>query len=334
MSNIFEQLLSSGSNNSPSAELLESLGKQAARRYLENGEPLNQAIIDLTSQHSNLENEHVKRIAEFANNSVFQDLHSKEMDKNVHFDVADPGVIIRDLKDGGSPAHDGKTLNQATTQKKSFVPSAGSEDYRRPPGSDSAPDHGSGGMGVDSALNTLFQMDEHSGTAGHGEQISKTASLNIDHSGHANPIEDVYDEHVRLQVVREKVAGAHETFDLLVKQAREEFYQEVKRTVLDPDGPGLAGVTHAVKLASPSDSIAFSALKPVAERLVAEGAIRSDGVQKLAYAGKILNPEHPVIKTFSGFVRAAQEKANAREGLSQVDKALSKTASFLKAHVQ
>lgn len=322
---IFDQLLSSPQGSGVSAELLETLGKQAAARFLKEGSSLNETIGGLISQNPGIGNEHTKRIAEFANNQVFQELHSKSDDKNVHFDVADPGVIIRDMKDGGSPAHTGKTLNNGGSQTKS---SEG--DYSSAPGAEQ------GTAGFDSAFQEYARQDQNSGIGGTGEPISKTAAaflnpeLGVDHSLHANPIDDVYDTHLRLQASQEKLASAHERFDLLFKTAEEDYYQAAKREVLGHGGAGMSGVIQATKLAAPSDSVAFKALRKVAERLISEG-VPSDTLLKTASEQRLPNPNHPLVLSFSGLVKAAEEIKRSQLAITDVNEGIQKTAAFLKS---
>jgi hypothetical protein len=329
MSDIFEQLISGSRQDAPQPELLEALGKKAAAQYLQNGSVLNESIVKLASEYPNLGNEHLKRIAEFANNAVFQQLHSQSEDKNVHFDIADPGVIIQDLRDGGSPAHDGKTLNTGLPQnKRSYVPSP-TTDYNAPPNVPNS----SGFSDTTSGMSELDRQNEVSGLMGAGEPISKTASS---HRGlvHSNPLEDVFNTHIRVRATRDKLAEAHEHFDIALRTAKEDFYQGVKQIVLDPDGPGLMGVVNAVKLASPNDSFAFRVLKPVTERLVKEGAIRpSTNLEKTA-AQKIVNFKHPVMVAYAGIMKMAEEKVRSLAALQEAEKALEKTAAFLKENVQ
>lgn len=334
MSDVFAQLLVGAKNKGPRAELLETLGNQAANRFIQKGDDLNATIAELAAEHSNLDNEHLKRIAEFANNAVFQHKHQNDTDKNVHFDVADPGVIIRDLKDGGSPAYDGKTLQGQSKAKESDVPAVGDGDYRRPPGDELTADSG-GFRDLDSGMAELFRQDQSSGVQGTGEPIAKTAAQILGaaqaRARHANPIEDVYDTHVNLQAAREKVAHVHEQMDLLVKTAREDFYRAVKAEVLDPDGPGLPTVVEAVKLAAPSDRLAFRALRPVMERLVKEGAVRQGDMEKRASRQVLLNPEHPIVTSLSGLVKAAEEKVRAEKALAELDTSLAQTEAFLRS---
>jgi hypothetical protein len=270
------------------------------------GVPLNEAIKQLAAQHPELNNEHVKRVVEFANNVTFQAEFQQNTDKNVNFPIADPGVILRDLKDGGSPAFDGKTLD------------TGMGDYKM------APQGNAGANGADQQLNALFQPEAQPGA----QDGVKMASLRAtDHSGHANPIEDVYDEQVRLQAAREKVAEAHETFDQMLTQAREDLYLAVKGEVIDADGAGLGGAIGALeKLAG--EEMTASLMEPIIIRLVHEGI--NDLPRSLEKrAGAYMNPEHPLAQAWAGMVRAAEEQVKSAEALDQLDAAIEKCAEFI-----
>lgn len=328
---IFSDLLTGSGSNHISAELLETLGNQAARRYLEDGDGLNETIRELVAQHPEMKNEHTKRIAEFANNQVFQELHTKSDDKNIHFAVADPGVIIRDLKDGGSPNHDGKTLSVGS-EKESDLPSHGGE-YRRPPGDEMSPSTEQGFADLDSAFLEHSRQDQNSGIEGTGEQVAKTAaaSLAVDHSLHANPIDNVYAVHVRLRASKEKLAEAHETFDLLYKAAEEDYFQAAKQEVIGHGGSGMAGVIQATKLAAPSDIVAFKALRKVAERMVDEGIPSVTLLKTAAVDEMLLNPEHPLVQAFSGLMKLAKERARSALALADVRGGLEKTGAFLRS---
>ena len=306
---ILQQLLSSSSSRGVSAQLLESLGRNAATKFLKGESSLNDAITSLSSEYPDLQNEHVKRIAEFANNSVFQEMHSNSDDKNVHFEVADPGVIIRDLRDGGSPAHDGKTMQNS--------------DYADKP--DSSPDMGE--------FENAFQEHAQMSDQGPEQESMKMASVSSIHQLHANPIDDAYDAHIRMKAAREKVAEVHERFDMILKQAEEDFYQIAKSEVLDPDGFGIRGVVGATGAVSPTDGIAFQALQKMAVRLVKEGAVSPKDLEKTASAGsmKVVNEEHPLVVSFAGLVKAAQEKVRAFAALQEIDSGINQTDSFLRS---
>lgn len=330
--NIFESLLTGSQPTGVSPELLETLGKQAATRFLEDGTSLNESIAKLASEHAQLENEHVKRIVEFANNETFQHLFEKSADKNVHFPLADPGVVIRDLKDGGSPKHDGKVLNSSSSKGKQSQESGGVSDYREP---NVATSNGSGFSDLESAFSELGRQDQHSGAAGSSEPIAKTAGVRTEYiqgGGHANPVDDVYDQHLRLQAMETKLAEAYETCDLILQDAREDFYKLAKREILTYDGADAVEVIEAVKMASPSDSIAFSVLRPVMERLTKEGALKTQDLEKRAQV-RILNQAHPLVVALSGIVKVAQEKINASAALTEVRASLSQTDAFLRSQM-
>ncbi len=331
MSDIFDQLISGVRQNAPQAELLEALGKKAAALYLNEKEPLNSSIVKLASEHPQLENEHIKRIAEFANNAVFQQMHNQSEDKNVHFPVADPGTIIQDLKDGGSPMHDGKTMNAGMQPKRSMVPSAQNADYQTAPRSIPSTE---GFEDTTAGWNELDRRNQVSGVMGTGEPIAKQASAEYPTWSHSDPVEDVFRTHLKLRAVKEKLAEAHENFDLALKTAKEDFYQSVKHFVLDPDGPGLMSVVNAVKLASPNDSFAFQILRPVAERLVKEGAVRSDKLEKTASVQKMVNLNHPIVVSYLGILKMAEEKVRSHEALREAERAYVQTGEFLRKNVQ
>lgn len=334
----FDELLLGSQSNNISAELLETLGKQAAARYLQEGANLNETITDLISKNAGINNEHTKRISEFANNQVFQEIHSKSDDKNVHFDIADPGVIIRDLKDGGSPAHTGKTLNNGPSKIKNSDIAPGS-DYHNPPVENAGPTSDQGFSDLASGFAEQARQDQNSGVGGTGEPIAKTAAfhnpeLGVDHSLHANPIEDVYDTHVRLRASKEKLAEAHERFDLLFKTAEEDYYQAVKAEVLGHGGAGMSGAIQATKLATQlggcGDTVAFKALEKVARRLVFEG-VPSGELLKTASEQRLPNPRHPLMLAFSGMLKLASELARSKIAISEVSAGLEQTTEFLQS---
>jgi len=86
---------------------LETMGRQASEMYLCKEASLNDAVVKLAGQHPSISPDQVKRVVEFANQNTFQALFEKQAgadQKNVDFDIADPGVVLRDLNDGARPA--------------------------------------------------------------------------------------------------------------------------------------------------------------------------------------------------------------------------------------
>lgn len=291
----FEQLLTQSSGPNVQPETLEMLGRQASQLFQSQGVPLNQAISQVLANHPELGNEHIKRIVEFANTVTFQEMFQNSEDKNVHFDVADPGVIMRDLKDGGSPAHAGKTLS----------------DYQRPPQSNNQ------NADLDTAL-----MQQFTGSSTPISEATKVASVQVDHDRHANPLEDAYDAKIRLEATREKLAESFERMDRILAEAKEDFYQQVKIQVGDPDGSGLGGVLGALdKIAS--QDLVEAVMSPVTTRLVKEGFDRHHLMRSLTkIAGVTPNLEHPLFSSFDAIIKLANEMAICDKALTDTDKML------------
>ncbi len=288
----FEQLLTQPSGVNVQPETLEMLGRQASQLFRSQGVPLNQAISQVLANHPELGNEHIKRIVEFANTVTFQEMFQGSEDKNVHFDVADPGVVMRDLKDGGSSAHSGKTLT----------------DYQRPPQSNNQSSE------LDAAL-----MQQFTGSGTPNNEATKVAS-SLNHDRHANPLEDVFDTKIRLEATHEKLAESFERMDILLKEAEEDFYQQVKLQVGDSDGSGLGGVIGALeKLAS--QDLVEAIMTPVATRLVKEGYDQQYLIRSLTkIAGVVPNLEHPLFAAFDAIIKLADEMVVCNQALLDTDK--------------
>jgi hypothetical protein len=300
---MFNSLLAQPQSSGVHPETLEMLGRQAAQLYQQQGIPLNQAINQILSSHPEINNEHINRIVEFANNVTFQELFEKSPDKNIHFPVADPGVVIRDLKDGGSPAHDGKPMR------------SGDGDYLSSPK-----------QSENSELESLFSNQFTAGTNG-GEQQVKMAS--VEAGLHMDPLDDLYDTQIRLESARAKLAEAHEQFDLAYKDANEDLWNSVKREVLDPDGAGLGGVVGALKQVASDEEIA-PVLTPMVEKLANSGISgRSLSLSLEKKAGAFINTDHPMMMAWFGMQKAAYEMKKSALALKEVDSSLSKVAGAL-----
>lgn len=294
----FDQLLTQSSGSNVPPETLEMLGRQASQLFQSQGVPLNQALAQVLSDHPELGNEHIKRIVEFANTVTFQEMFQNSQDKNVHFDVGDPGVVLRDLKDGGSSAHSGKPLNS---------------DYLSPPKSSNTAD-------LDAALMQQFTGSHPSPSD--SESVKVASVSEVDHERHANPIEDAYDAMIRLQATREKLAESYETLDLTMKRAQEDFYQQVRLQVGDENGSGLGGVLTALEKIASQDLVE-TVMSPVVERLVHEGYNQQHLMQSMQkLAGVVPNLHHPLFASFDAIVKMAGELVNCDQAIYDVDKML------------
>jgi hypothetical protein len=310
----FQDLLTQSSESPPAPEMLEMLGRKAAQMFSQQKMPLNQGIAQLIAEHPNLNNEHVRRIVEFANNSAFQEAFEKSPDKNVHFEVADPGVVIRDAKDGGSPAFDGKTLD------------GGKADYM------SAPPRAQGDVG-DAELSQLFAPQ-----GGTGAEMAKVASANeevdLPHTSHANPIDDVYDAHLQAQAARAEIASQNDQAEMGLKTAQDDFYRAFRNEVVDPAGAGLGGAVGALqKLAGVEH--ARELVPALLNRMMGEGVSPQYLERSLTKtAGAVLNPAHPMATSWTELVKAATARVLFGTALGDADRALAESHKFLRAHVR
>ncbi len=311
----FQDLLTQPSVSSPAPEMLEMLGRKAAQNFTQNNVPLNQSIRDLIAEQPDLNNEHVRRIVEFANNTAFQELFEKSPDKNVHFEVADPGVVIRDSKDGGSPGFDGKTLD------------GGKADYLTGPSAQ--PNEG------DAQLSQLFGGQ---GSDGAGN-LAKLASaggeeVELPHLSHANPLDDVYDAHLQAEAARETIAAGNDQAEMGLNDAQEGFYQSFRNEVIDPAGAGLGGAAGALqKLAG--EELAQELLPSLVERMIGEGIqpqLLEQGLRKTA--GAVVNPSHPMAVRWTELVKAATARVVYSTALRDADAALAESRQFLHAHAR
>lgn len=301
----FDQLLTQPSGSNVAPETLEMLGRQASQMFQSQGVPLNQAVSQVLANHPELSNEHIKRIVEFANTVTFQEMFTNSADKNVHFDVADPGVILRDLKDGGSPAHDGKTLANA--------------DYRQTPSS------GPNGE-VESALTQQF-LGQHTPNV---DGQMKVASAHVDHEMHANPVDDAWDTRTRLLASREKLVESYESMDLMRKQAHEDLFNQIKLQVMDPDGAGLGGVLSVLEKVAEQEILEVL-LPPMIERLKDQG-FQSDYLNRSLEkrAGAVVNLEHPIIVALDAMLKLASEQVTCGRAIADIDKHITDVEAVFK----
>lgn len=93
--NHFQYLLSGPQQTKVASDRLDLLAKTAARRYLQEGIPLNDSIKKIASEND-LNPNQIERVCEIANIATHQGLWSKTAQKeSVAFDLADAKTIIR-----------------------------------------------------------------------------------------------------------------------------------------------------------------------------------------------------------------------------------------------
>lgn len=311
----FLELLSSHGRQGVHPETLSMLGQRAASEFMEGRSSLNDAVVKVASEHPELNNEHVKRVTEYANTTTFQQLFEKSADKNVHFEIADPAVVLRNLRDGRHP----ESAGPLATSKNS--------DYAAPPVSAAHREKDSSGS-LEDAFNTYATRNQTDGIAGSGEPIQKEASASLP-GQHANPVEDLFDLHVQLRDAKEKLASAAATCAHDRYRAEEDFYRSLRREVLDPDGAGLGGAIGA--LGDFGQEKVAAVLPGMTERLLSDGVYPMTLRQSMAKtAGRLVNPNHPLLQSFGRMVKAAEAQVRADAALSEVSEMLRQTSEALR----
>lgn len=295
-----QDVLSQPAGSRVEPETLEMLGRKASQMFQQTGTPLNDAIRELVSQHPELGNEHVKRVVEFANTVTFQQMFQNGGDKNVHFEVADPGVIMRDLKDGGSPAFSGQTMH---------------EDYKTSPKQSGTP-------GSESGLDQyLWPQGVDDGAGG----SLKAASANL-----GGTLDELHDTRLQLQGAIEKLSESYEVAGEDLDSAKERLYGAIKQEVVGQEGSGLGGVVGALTKVASEDMVA-TILPGMVGRLREEGyqpQMLEASLEKRA--GAFINPEHPLVSSFQEIIKLATQMATIDGAITEANTEL----QAVKAEIQ
>ena len=138
----FRELTRSPGHAPLSSSQLEDMAKRASSMFLLQDTPLTDAVVKVASDCRGISSEQVKRVVEMTNQSTFQNLFEKTAgERNVHFDIADPNEVLRQLNSGASAP----------------VVKVASQDYGRPPPSASTKD-----LEADLALCEVFGVEPSS----------------------------------------------------------------------------------------------------------------------------------------------------------------------------
>lgn len=296
MDDLHSYLVNEHQQGTVSPERLELMGKEAANLLMHEGVSLNESIAKLAGAEADINPEHVKRICEFANNAVYLAKHDQNKTAGAsasypRFTLADPNHVIQDLSDGARP----KNLTPTDVdygrlpERKEKVSSAESDD----------------------ALAELFGM--------------KTAEAMPEFSRESG-VEDVMGAKSALIGLRDNLSNSAERFDLLRQEASENYYDSVKRHLLD--GGGFEDVLHAAKSSGAPEGEVSRTLQPFVVRLLKEkvssaSALRCGvlGIEKVAH--RVLNPEHPFVATFGALLSFDGELEKIATALEDIDARMS-----------
>lgn len=285
-----------------SPESLEMMGKEAANLLLNEGVSLNESIAKLAGTHSDINHEHVKRICEFANNSVYLAKHDQNKTAGAsssypRFVLADPNRVVQDLSDGARPTV--------------FTPT--DTDYGRQP---LKKEKMSSAM-ADAYLAQLFSVE----TEEPFQEFSKESG-----------VEDVMGAKSSLIALRDNLSNTGEQFDLLQKEASEAYYASVKHHLLD--GGGFEDVMNASHHTGADGPEIAAVLQPVVVRLLKEkvssvAALKQGMAQMTKVAHRVINPEHPFVSTLATVISFDREIEKIATGLQEVEEQLAVVNSFI-----
>ena len=288
------------------ADQLELMGKQAAKAYRECSTNLSDSVVGIVKE-ARLAPEQVKRVCEFANTAAYLDAFEKSGEmRNVTFEggPADPGKVLKDLNDGSNPA----------------VNHVENSDYNPPVGTYKT------ASADDSLLAEAF-----------GAGMEKTASAEpaqSDHSVHADPLDDINDMRVSLEGVHDVVMSKLSSSGVVYEDVCNDLCETVTQEVLN--GTSMGDISRAWAGYSPSPSILKQAMVVVGKHLSGRGYTKEqlgESLSKVAQAGVIANPAHPLIERFVAFTKVAHGHRVLEHAVEVVDEQLGAVNTKLRGMV-
>lgn len=250
-------------------ERLRMLGKQASARYVDEGMNLSDAVVDVLRDESDLNQEHVRRVTEFANNYAFeQEFHKSASDHRV-IDFAggpaDPAKILQELR-SGSESGMGVT-------KKAGARLHASEKYI--PGQD--------------------------GLRARAGAMVKTASAAKPDYPWLNPARELFELRDMVKTAKDHMLARVITAQVAYDEATEAMCKVARDLVLSGHSPAEVARIYADR--SPHHNFTKLALKEVSKRVTDVPAVP---MTKQA-EDRVVNPQHPLCTTFDHFVKVAAE---------------------------
>lgn len=281
---------------------LEMMGKRAAAAHTDCGTSLSEAVAE-TVKEARLAPEQVKRVCEFANNAAYLREFEKAGEvRNVTFDggPADPGEVLRSLNDGSAPA-----LNQTKTA-----------DYDPPSG------HYKTAGADEQLLADMF---------GAPSSMEKTASVSRDHSVRENPAEEVNDLRIRLEGARDQFISKLASSGVLYDEVQRDLAEAVKHELLEKTA-SMGDIVGIWGRYTPNTFMLKQAMVCVGKILHESGlkpAELGESLQKTASAGRVPNPQHPIVERFLAFTKIAHEHRKLERAAQDVTEQLGAVNSQL-----
>ena len=280
------------------------MGKEAANLLIAKGAPLHDSIVKMASSLGELNGEQVRRMVEFANTSAYLALHDKAKQAGAghsypQFDLADPDQVLAEL---GAPGQEQEApvdpaYLQAPAKQKLSTPA------------------------LDAELEKLFLGEN-------GERV-KTAGLDFTHETGVSQIMTAKED---LSSLRYTLSSSAEKLDSLFKQAEADYYDTVKRHLLD--GGSFADVARAAHEVTDTATIQET-LVPFVARLFQEKVAQPEALyHQLRTLEKVAHREvdetHPLVTQFGAVVALRSEIDKVASALQDVDSQLAKVKGAIR----
>lgn len=251
-------------------ERLQLLGKQASVRYVEGGGSLTDAVADVLRDEGGLNQEHVKRVVENANNYAFESMFQKQAGSHrvINFEggPADPATVMRELGVMSEPIKEKTAARRAVVHRSErFVP---------------------GMEGLEDAFS---------------RSLEKSASASVGSYPYENPHRELFELRETVGRAKEELLTKMGSLNIAYEDAANRLYKEARQVVLNGHSPAV--VSRVISAISPHSNFTKLALKKISEAFDADHPAVMD---KTKTAGMI-NMNHPMCVAFHDFVKVASD---------------------------
>lgn len=307
MADDLSQFLRSGAGRAAlTPEKLELMGKEAAALLIEKNVPLLDGVVKVASQHPDMNAEQVRRVVEFANTEAYLSFHQKNKTAGSEssypqFKLADPELVLAKLGAASRPATETETdvAFQALPAQQRASNAA-----------------------REAALEALF--------LGENRERAKTAAAHITNDSAAHNILSAKSD---LQDLKATLEHSGERIQLLRKQAEADYYDSMKRHVLD--GGSMVDVLRAAAETGLEGEKIASVLTPFFSKLQEEKVCSKGAFSKEAMAlgetiHREVDTEHPFVAGFAAVVSLVDEEEKVAGALEDVNAQLAKVQRAIK----
>lgn len=249
-------------------EKLKLLGKRASAMFVERGIPLTDAVVNVLSEESGLNKQHVQRVTEFANTYAFEDMFNKQAEHKVidfgEEGPADGSAVMKELGSRGMQEHI-KTASRKEPPRRRYIP------------------------GQDSARESFGAL-------------TKTASAAREYP-YADPYAELGSLREDVKRARDEMLTKVAQSGLEYEAASRQLYEMAKQAVLAGHNPAEIAVIFSDR--APDVSIVKLALKEIASRMDYD-TIPAVPMTKTARL-RVPNENHPLLRAFDEFTKVAAQ---------------------------